>query len=140
MSVLSHFNRVEVVIIIIIAIVVMKSRHCRLTFQVIAEIPLVLQQLSIVSRQRLTFGHDVKKEMESVSERLGADAPAVLLPGVKAFAKVRLGECYGNETTAIAQYVAHLLNSKTYQKFKSSLTIYIFSLQMALFIDYYLLE
>lgn len=138
MSVLSHFNRVEVVIIII-AIVVMKSRHCRLTFQVIAEIPLVLQQLSIVSRQRLTFGHDVKKEMESVSERLGADAPAVLLPGVKAFAKVRLGECYGNETTATAQYVAHLLNSKTYQKFKSSsLTLYIFSLQMALFIDYLL--
>lgn len=121
MSVLSHFNRVEVVIIIIIAIVVVKSRHCRLTFQVIAEIPLVLQQqLSIVSRQRLTFGHDVKKEMESVSERLGADAPAVLLPGVKAFAKVRLGECYGNETTATAQYVAHLLNSKTYQKFKSN--------------------
>ena len=132
---LSHFNTAEVVIII--AIVVLESRHCRLTIQVIAEIAL-LQQLSIVSRQRLTFGHDVKKEMESVSERLRADAPAVLLPGVKAFAKVRLGECYGNETTATAQYVAHLLNSNVAEI--QIVAYYIFSLQMALFIDYYLLE
>ena len=109
---LSHFNRVEVAIIIV---VFMQSRHGWLTFQVVIICPCRLE-LRIVSRQPLTFGHDVKEEMESVPERLGADAPAVVLPGVNAFAKVRLGERDGNEPAATAQYVAHLQSHC--QKFK----------------------
>lgn len=75
---LSHFNRVEVATIIIVVFTLLQSRHGWLTFQVVVIIcPCRLVELRIVSRQPLTFGHDVKEEMESVSERLGADAPAV---------------------------------------------------------------